>query len=103
MGVVEPLDDLTEPGAPMAGSEHHEQMRGGDDEGCVADENPAAEGPRMGVVKGCRQRGAELAECLPGKRRDPGAKREWTLTKARALRRTVLGVAARRGVEPQVV
>src|SRR4051812_39044766 len=103
MRVVKPLDNRTEPGAPMAGSKHHQQMGGGDNKGCVADENPAAEGPWVGVVKDRRQRGAELAECLPGKRRDPGAEREWTLTKAGSLRRAVLGVAARRRVEPQVV
>src|SRR5262249_16304479 len=69
----------------------------------VAYQNPAPQRARMGEVETPRQGVAEGAERVPSARGDPGAERGRPLTEPRSVRPTALGVAARRGIDPQLV
>jgi hypothetical protein len=57
----------------------------------------------VGEVECRGETGAQFAQGLPGERGDPGAEREWSPTETRAVGTALLGVAARGGIDPEVV
>ena len=78
-------------------------MRGGHDQVGVAYQQPAPERAWVGEVEGRRETGAQLTQGIPGERGNPGAEREWSRSKTRAVGTALLRVAARGGIDPQVV
>ena len=96
---VESLDQGAEPGAPAGGLEHDHQVGGSDDQLGIAHENPAAERPGVGEVKGWGKRSAEFAHRIPGEGGDPCGQGKRTLTEARPVGRAALGIAAGGGIE----
>src|SRR5262249_53838682 len=103
LSFVELSEQRAEPAAAPRGLQHDDQMRRGEDQLGVGQEDPAPERARVRVMEPLGQRIAEGAERIPNQRDDPGAQQQRPLTEAGPVGAAALGVAARAGVEPQVV
>jgi hypothetical protein len=57
----------------------------------------------VGEVERLGKEGTEIAQGIPGERCDPGAEQQGPLAETRTIGAALLGVAARGGVDPQVV